>query len=48
MMPWQRYNFMVSLTHARRSDVNSSRESAIQRYACMRTAGPKQYSGFHQ
>ena len=48
MMVWHRYSFMASFTFSRRSSVNSSRESMIQRYACISTAGPRYWSEFHQ
>ena len=48
MMVWQRYSLNGSSRSSRRAPVSSSRESAIQRYACSRIAGPRYLSLFHQ
>merc|ERR1711920_768525 len=45
---WQRYNLNASSSPARRSFVDPSRLSSIHLYACIRTAGPKYLSAFHQ
>jgi hypothetical protein len=45
---WQRYKLMLLLRPSMRCAVFWSRESAIQRYDCMRTAGPRYSSLFHQ
>jgi hypothetical protein len=47
-MVWQRYRLMLLLRASWRWAVRSSRESAIQRYDCRRTAGPRYSSWFHQ
>ena len=47
-MVWQRYRLMLLLSASLRSSVRWSRESAIQRYDCISTAGPKYSSLFHQ
>lgn len=48
MMVWQRYRLMLLLSASWRSAFFSSRESAIQRYDCSSTAGPRYSSWFHQ
>lgn len=45
---WQRYRLMLLLRASWRSAFFSSRESAIQRYDCSSTAGPRYSSLFHQ
>ena len=45
---WQRYKLMLLLRPSMRWAVLWSRESAIQRYDCMSTAGPRYSSLFHQ
>lgn len=47
-MVWQRYSENGLASFSRRAAVCVSRESATQRYACMRTAGPRYWSWFHQ
>jgi len=47
-MVWQRYRLMLLLSASLRSAVRSSRLSAIQRYDCRSTAGPRYSSLFHQ
>src|SRR4051812_19714336 len=48
MIVWQRYRRYGSSSWSSRSPVASSRLSAIQRYAWMRIAGPRNLSEFHQ
>ena len=47
-MVWQRYRLIEFSNIILRSAVCSSRESAIQRYDCRSTAGPRYSSEFHQ
>lgn len=48
MMVWQRYTEKGSRSFLSLSSECSSRESMIQRYACISTAGPRYLSPFHQ
>lgn len=48
MIVWQRYNENGSRKRSKRFEVASSRESITQRYACIKAAGPKYLSLFHQ
>lgn len=45
---WQRKSENGLASFSRRAAFCVSRESATQRYACMRTAGPRYWSWFHQ
>lgn len=47
-MVWQRYRLMLLFKASLRWAAFSSRESAIQRYDCISTAGPRYSSEFHQ
>ena len=47
MIVWHRNSLKLSFSASSRSLVFSSRESSTQRYACMRTAGPKYLSDAH-
>ena len=47
-MVWHRYSENGLASISSRLAFCVSRESATQRYACMRTAGPRYWSWFHQ